>query len=269
MTSQDPPPHLELASYELDFDEDFAGTALDATRWFPYYLPQWSSREATAARYQVSDGQLHLRIDPDQAPWSTEFDGATRVSSLQTGVFSGPLGSGRGQHQFRPGLIVREEQSTARLYTPMFGVIELRAAASDDPNVLVALWMIGFEDDPTHSGEICVMEIFGRDVGTDSAAIGMGVHPFGDLDLTDEFSADTHGIDARQMHRYAVRWTPDDVAFYIDRQLVKVVRQSPQYPMQLMLNIYDIGGAEVVEAEHERKQFVVDYVRGYRPRPGR
>lgn len=268
MTSLGPPPYLDLAPYDLDFDEDFAGTELDRARWLPYYLPQWSSREATGARYQVSDGRLQLRIDPDQAPWSTEFDGATRVSSLQTGVFSGPLGSPLGQHQFTRGLIVREEQPTTRLFTPRFGVVEIRAAATDDPDVLVALWMIGFEDDPIRSGEICVMEIFGRDVGVDTAAIGMGVHPFGDPSLTDDFSADTFRMDARQMHRYAVRWTPDDVGFYIDRRLVKMVHQSPQYPMQLMLNIYDVGGADVGGAEHGRKHFVVDYVRGYRPRPG-
>ena len=45
---------------------------------------------------------------------------------------------------------------------------------------MVALWMIGYEDPPERSAEICVCEIFGREVGVDHALVGMGVHPLGD-----------------------------------------------------------------------------------------
>jgi len=55
----------------------------------------------------------------------------------------------------------------------------------DDPRAMVALWMIGLEDEPERSSEICVAEIFGRTVGPDSARIGMGVHPFGDPAIAD------------------------------------------------------------------------------------
>ena len=67
-------------------------------------------------------------IEDDQPPWCPEFDGGTRVSSLQTGVFAGPLGSGVGQHRFTPDAVVREEQVERRLYTPQYGFFELRAA---------------------------------------------------------------------------------------------------------------------------------------------
>src|ERR687888_251062 len=65
----------------------------------------------------------------DQPPWCPEFDGQTRVSSLQTGVFAGPVGSPVGQSRFRPGLVVRQAQQPARLYTPQYGLFELRARA--------------------------------------------------------------------------------------------------------------------------------------------
>jgi Glycosyl hydrolases family 16 len=68
----------------------------------------------------------------------------------------------------------------------------------------------------------------------------MGVHPFGDPAITDEFAGETVGIDARGSHTYAAEWTPDYVAFYVDGRLVKVVRQSPAYPMQFMLSIYGL-----------------------------
>jgi hypothetical protein len=45
---------------------------------------------------------------------------------------------------------------------------------------------------------------------------------------------------------------------------VKTVEQSPAYPMQLMLNIYEFP-AEAAEGGSYPKEFVVDYVRGYRP----
>ena len=144
-----------------------------------HYLPQWSSREASAARYEVGGGTLRLVIEADQPPWCPEFDGQTRVSSLQTGVFAGPVGSPVGQSRFTPGLVVRQAQENARLYTPRYGLFELRAKAIDDPRCMVALWMIGYEDEPDRSAEICICEIFGRDVAADRAGVGMGLRPSG------------------------------------------------------------------------------------------
>jgi hypothetical protein len=49
----------------------------------------------------------------------------------------------------------------------------------------------GYEEEPHRSAEICVCEIFGRDVTPDRASVGMGVHPFGDPLIVDEFFAET------------------------------------------------------------------------------
>jgi Glycosyl hydrolases family 16 len=246
--------------YELVFEDTFDGPVLDAARWLPYHLPQWSSRPQAAARYTLADGALRLRIDADQQPWCPEFDGDVRVSSLQTGVFSGPLRSTVGQHRFNPAAVVREAQQATRLFTPRYGVIELRARALDDPRVMVALWMIGFEDQPERSAEICICEIFGRDVRPDGALVGMGVHPFRDHRLVDDFEKVDLNLDVRQFHVYTAEWTPEYVAFFVDGQRVKLVGQSPSYPMQLMLGIYEFRGGT---GDTYPKEFVVDYVRGY------
>ena len=93
----------------------------------------------------------------------------------------------------------------------------------------------------------------------------MGVHPFGDPSIVDEFAAEEVAIDARETHTYSVRWTSTEVAFYVDDRLVKVVDQSPAYPMQFMLDIYDLPAHPAdVAADEYPKVFVVDYVRGYR-----
>jgi beta-glucanase (GH16 family) len=152
-----------------------------------------------------------------------------------------------------------------RLYTPQYGRIEVRCAAVVDPRFMVALWMIGFEDEPERSSEICVCEIFGRDVEPARAAVGMGVHPFGDPSIEDDFAAEPLELDARELHVYGADWTPSDVTFSVDGAEVKTVPQSPGYPMQLMLGIYEFpaAGADRLPEEYP-KEFVVDWVRGYR-----
>jgi Glycosyl hydrolases family 16 len=260
-----PREHLDRTGYRLEFEDDFEGQSLDRTHWLPHYLPQWSSRAASAARYEVVDSTLRLRIDGDQQPWCPEWDGALRVSSLQTGVFAGPLGSPIGQHRFAPGVVVREAQEPLALYTPQHGLIECRARAVEDPANMVALWLIGYEDRPECSAEICIFEIFGRDVTAETALVGMGVHPFGDPSITDDFEQVPAAIDVREPHEYAAEWTPERVTFFVDGLPVRTVGQSPAYPMQFMLGIYDFAGPDA-PAERYPKRFVVERFRGYRRR---
>ena len=258
-----------VKGYDLEFSDNFDGNDLDAGRWLPAHLPQWSSLSQAAARYRVGDGRLVLRIEEDQQPWCPEFDGATRVSSLQTGVLSGPLGSSIGQHRFNPRAVVRQPQPPTRLYTPFYGYFEVRAKAIADPRTMVAFWMIGFEDTVERSGEICICEIFGSDIEPHSVSVGMGVHPFGDPHLTDDFDRVSVNIDATDFHVYAADWTPTGVTFFVDNDVVKTVDQSPQYPMQFMLGVYEFDSGDESDLVRRRpggypKEFVVDYVRGYR-----
>jgi hypothetical protein len=250
----------------LEFSDGFDRAVLDPERWLAGYLPQWSSSAWAAPRYTFDAGRLVLEIAADQPPWCPRWDGETRVSSIQTGVFAGPLGSPIGQHRFRPEVVVTEEQAAARLYTPHYARIEVRATANADPDVMVALWMIGFEDEPERSGEICVCEIFGRDVGVASVRVGMGIHPFGDSRLVDDFEQVELAIDATVAHTYVADWTSNGVDFLVDDRLVKHTDESPDYPMQLMLGIYEFAPSG---SDGYPKRFVVDHVRGYTPAVGR
>jgi hypothetical protein len=251
--------------YTLDREDGFIGPDLDRTLWLPHHLPQWSSRAASAARYRLDGGVLRLVVEDDQPPWCPEFDDGTRVSSLQTGVLAGPVGGRAGQHRFTSDAVVREAQDDVPLYTPQYGFFEIRAAFPSDPSSMAALWMIGYEDEPDRSAEICVAEIFGRDVRPDEAAVGMGVHPFGDPRITDEWAQQPVAVDATNFHVYAVEWTPGHVAFFVDDALVTVVRQSPGYPMQFMLGIYAFPGPDgALPFSSSPREFVVDWFRAYR-----
>ena len=247
-----------VEGYETLVDDRFDAGDLDRSIWLPYYLPQWAGRDASRARYRLDGERLELFIAADQEPWLPDVTGDLRVSSLQTGCFSGPVGSTVGQHRTSDQLFVVEEQPTERLVTPMFGAVELRARWNPVAGQMVALWMIGFEDAPQRSAEICVCEIFGDETESGRALVGMGLHPFNDPNIVDEFEKVEVLIDVGVRHDYAAVWTPDDVTFFIDGEPVKYVEQSPQYPMQLMLNIYDF---ETPFADRAVSPFQIDRLR--------
>jgi hypothetical protein len=116
-----PPNPLVKPGYILEWNDEFEGATLDTTKWIPYYLPQWSSRQQSAPNYILRNTTLVLQITEEQQPWCSEFDGEVKASSTQTGLFAGPVGSTQGQLHFTPHLVVREEQTNTRLYTPRYG----------------------------------------------------------------------------------------------------------------------------------------------------
>jgi hypothetical protein len=89
----------------------------------------------------------------------------------------------------------------------------------------------------------------------------MGIHEFGDPALTEEWAQEELAIDVTQPHDYAVEWGPGESAFFVDGEHVKTVAQAPDYPMQLMLGVYEFPGDEPVAHPHV---FAVEHVRGYR-----
>ena len=244
------------------FEDDFERPDLDRGKWFPYYLPQWSSRDLSAARYIITEGRLRLFVAPDQQPWCPEFDGEVRVSGLQTGHFSGPLASDLGQHRFRPDLVVREEMPAERLFLPRYCRLEMRARALLNPWNLAALWLIGYEDRPEESGEITVFEAFGNKAYPSACEINRGIKKVNDTSLRDQIDGGRLNIDVRNWHVYAMDWTKSGIDFFVDGELVTRVDQSPDYPMQLMLNFYDLATHPERDASREG-WFDIDYIRAF------
>jgi Glycosyl hydrolases family 16 len=246
------------------FEDDFECTQLDRTVWLPHYLPAWSSRAASAATHQVADSCLHLSIPPQQGLWCAgEHTPPMRVSAVQSGNFSGPLGSTIGQQPYRAGLTVREEQDAFWGWTPDRGYIELRARGVLTARSMVAFWMVGLEDHPQRSAEICVAEIFGSTVRPgQSAAVGMGLHPFRDPAVSEDFAAVPLPIDVADFHTYAVDWTADRVDFLVDGNPVRSSIHPPSYPMQMMLAVFDFPDGSTDETDTV-PSLVVDYLRSY------
>lgn len=243
------------------FHDDFDAPSLDDSTWSPYYLPQWSSRAASAATYQLADSCLTLSIPTSQGLWCEgDHQPDLRVSGIQSGNYSGPVGSTVGQQPYRDGLTVREQQEPFWGWTPAGGYVELRAKADLSPRSMVSLWMVGLEDQPDRCGEICVMEVFGDAlVPGESAAVGMGLKTIRDPAVPQDFEAVRLPLDLREFHTYAVRWGDGTATFSVDGVAIRSCQGAPTYPMQLMLAVFDfpsLGGGDHVPT------FVVDYVRG-------
>jgi hypothetical protein len=225
---------------DRDFFDGFDGAELDTGVWVPYYLPQWSSRAESAATYAVAGSELRLTIPPGQGLWcARDHEPPLRVSGIQSGVFSGEVGSTVGQQPFRDGAVVREFQPAQWGWTPEYGLLEVRARMELSPRSMAAVWMVGLEDEPDRCGEICVFEVFGNAVRDGSAEVGMGVHAFRDPALAEEWDAPRLALDVTAHHVYAAEWRPDGVDFFLDGAHVKTVGQAPAYPMQMEVAVFD------------------------------
>ena len=225
-------------------DERFA-TPPEDRGWTLAYLPAWSSRAAAAASARTGPDGLHLTVPAEHPVWCPgDHVPPLRVSAAQSGSWSGPVGSTRGQQPFRAGQTVREEQPARWACTPREGRVEVTCRATIGPGSMFSAWLVGIEDVPERSGELCVVEVFGDTLGTDedgmpSAALGSGVHPFRDPDLREEFAAPRTALDVAARHTYAVSWRPGRAVFEVDGLVTRTLDQAPGYPLQLMLGVFD------------------------------
>jgi hypothetical protein len=207
---------------------------LDETVWTPAYLPAWSSARAAAATCDVGAEGLRLTIPPEQPLWCPDLhEEPLRVSAVQSGNWSGPVGSPRGQQPFRDDLVVREAQAPRWGFTPRFGRVEVECRAVLSAHAMFSAWMVGLEVEPDDCGEICLVEVFG-----DTLALGHGIKRIRDPRLREDFVAARH-IDVTQPHVYAVDWRPGAVDFLLDGELLRTVAQAPAYAMQLILAVFD------------------------------
>jgi hypothetical protein len=252
-----------VRSMAADFVEDFGGPQLDPGKWIDHFLPHWTTPERSAARYRLGPGGLELRIEADQPAWAADGDG-DRASNLQTGTWSGPAGSPHGQHRYRDGLVVISPQPARRLYTPTHGRFEATMRARADPTIMLAFWLVGFEEGGgEQSGELCVVELFGDAIGPETSVLSLGVKAHHDPRLHDDMVRVPVAIDATDWHTYAVEWGADDIRFLVDDHEVHRVAQAIDYPMQLMVDLFEVSPPAVRDPAAYPKAGHVRSVRGY------
>lgn len=242
------------------FSDDFSGPDLDRSTWLASYLPVWSSTSDAAATYTVDNSLLRLTIPVDQGLWCAgDHDPPLRVSGIQSGSWSGPVGSTRGQQRYREGLVVREEQQRFEGWLPTSGRVAIRCAMTLSPRSMGAMWLSGFEDDPAQEqcGELCVVEVFGKD----PTAVGVGIKAFRDPALTQDFAAPRLPIDVADFHTYAVDWDAAEAVFTVDDEVVRRCPRPPTYPMQVMIAVFDFPEWSDGSDDQLVPELVVDWVR--------
>lgn len=224
-----------------DFRDDFDGPGLDLRVWDPHYLPHWSSRAETRATYDVAGSRLRLFIPPDLPLWCPALHPEPlRVSGIASGSHSGPVGSTVGGQPFLAAQTVREEQPRLEGWLPRTGEVTVRCRMEVSPRSMAAVWLSGFEETPEQSGEICLVEVFGKDLEPGrSAEVGMGLKKLRDPDLVHDFAAPRVAVDVADWHDYAVRWDAHEAEFSVDGTTVRTCAHPPTYPLQVMIAVFD------------------------------
>jgi hypothetical protein len=251
----------------MAFVDDFDGPDLDTSVWLPHYLPMWSSREATRASYRLEESCLVLDIPPDHGVWLPEdHSPPLRLSGVQSGNRSGPVGSADGQQSVHDGQLVREEQPPFEGHLQAGGHLEIRCRMTLSPRSMAAFWLCGFEDEPGRCGEICVTEVFGKDVVPgESAEVGVGLKQIRDPDLAQDFAAPRLPIDVAELHTYAVDWDAHHAVFRVDDVVVRRCANPPTYPLQMMVAVFDFPEWSTGDDDHLVPALTVDRISGNRP----
>lgn len=138
----------------------------------------------------------------------------------------------------------------------MYGAIEMKCRCFISEENVAALWMIGLETEENESSELCLFELKGWNVGHKKSVIGYGIRAFKDPKLVNEFYEEEFNIDVSDWNIYKVDRKKGEVIFYINGKEIRRINQSPDYKMQLMLNLYDLKNIK-----NENNRFEIDYIK--------
>ena len=128
---------------------------------------------------------------------------------------------------------------------------------------MAAVWLSGFEETSEQSGELCLVEVFGKDLEAGrSAEVGMGVKKLRDPDLRHDFAAPRLPIDVAAWHEYAVRWDDDEADFTVDGEHVRACRNPPTYPLQVMIAVFDFPDWSDGNDDHLVPTLDIDWISG-------
>nr|WP_235483266.1 hypothetical protein [Leifsonia sp. Leaf325] len=128
---------------------------------------------------------------------------------------------------------------------------------------MVAAWLVGAENLSTqHSGEICIFEIDAATISPDETRVRCGVKAHGDDSLVTDMVEVIVPVDASRPHTWSVIWGPEGMVIGCEGVVVWRSPQAPNYPMTLMLDLFEIG-ARSTTAEAYPKTAFVHSVRGW------
>lgn len=239
--------------------EDAFTDGLRPDLWIAHYLPHWTTPERSAARLEHVPNGLALKIEEDQLDWRAE-DAPLRVSNLQTGTFSGALGSRRGTHHHRAdGLHVPTATPTQLLWAPSSGRIDLTVSATPDPGCMLAAWLVGTEHlSENAAGEVCLFEIDAAAIGSPTR-VRSGLEAHEDPDLHTDMSEVDLPFNATNPHTWTVIWGDGETSIGCEGTILRHLHQAPAYPLFLMIDLVEIGPPQGTYP----KTAIIHHIRGW------
>ncbi|WP_461533713.1 glycoside hydrolase family 16 protein [Sinomicrobium sp.] len=228
------------ANFQLIWQDDFNGTALDSTKWsrITEGSPDWKNYMTTDDQvYDISNGYLHLKgiVNPD-----TQTDPRPYLTG---GVWT------RGKFNFT------------------YGKVEVRAKMDSAQGCWPAIWLLGSTNEyggwPDY-GEIDVMEHLNFD-----NFIYSTIHS----NTKSSPSSQTASVSPNEFNIYGVEWYPDRIVFTINGATTftyykEVGADWRQWPFDRDFHLIlsqQLGGSWVgnVNPNQLPVDYVIDYVKYY------
>lgn len=239
-------PHYK-EGWNLVFQEEFEGPALNPNTFSPYGISHWKKRPDALADYEFRDSCIVLRLS----------DADKHVSAITTGMRD-------GMHRYSDQLGIDHHDRAVMNLVTQYGYFELRAKVAKGSGLNSAWWMIGMEHEKEQNAEIDIFELLGKD----TYLLNTTLHALRDSKLKYAHIPYCTDVDLSQdFHVYALEWDESGMKFYLDHKLYWQIDQSPDYPMATLLQINDGNGGWIGELDESipyPKEFLVDYLRVYK-----
>ena len=245
----------ELDGYNLLWNDEFSGSALDETKWnYEPHEPGWTNEELQ--EYTTSTDNVFVR------------DGKLVIKAIKS--------EKNGKDYYTSGKVTGQNKTD---FT--YGKVVVSAKVPEGQGLWPAIWMMPTDEDHygqwPKCGEIDIMEVLGNDVSTAYGTLHYG-EPHGEQQGTWGLTGQTY---ADSFHEYSVEWEPGEFRWYIDGNLYNTVNdwftavqgedEKPypapfDQPFFVQLNLAVGGtwpGNPDATTDFDKAEFEVDYVRVY------
>ncbi len=221
----------EKEGYAIDWQDEFNGNELDTTKWKHRALGPRRAGFGTEEAVQVKDGFLNIRAYMKK--------GVLQVGAISTEGIKG----------FK------------------YGYFECRAQLPKTTGPWAAFWiqspLISAGEDPGKYGvEIDIFEYFkgqGGDFVSHNLHWAYGPHQ----QTSGSFLSKVSGI-GEGFHTFAVKWTPEKYAFYVDRIKYYEYKNAISHIEESIILSFEPCGEEGLKTAVLPDTFTVDYVRVYK-----
>ena len=245
----------EIEGYDLLWNDEFNGDALDETIWnYEPHEPGWTNEELQ--EYTTSTDNVFVR------------DGNLVIKAIKS--------EKDGKDYYKSGKVTAQNKKD---FT--YGKVVARAKVPEGKGLWPAIWMMP-QDESYYGqwpkcGEIDIMEVLGSDVKTAYGTLHYG-EPHGEQQGTVVLD---NGSFADDFHEYSVEWEPGEMRWYIDDELYLTVNdwftavqgedEKPypapfDQPFFVQMNLAVGGtwpGDPDENTDFDNAEFEIDYVRVY------